>query len=442
MIPLLLPLAVSGGLVDMSLTAAVVVASGLLAFLVLRKMPHTAVVIAMGSIAFIPIWFGVPLPINGNVTVPAAAAAAMLAIAVLLPVSRFRFSAVDLLPLLLIIISFSSLVTGNGEIAMTFIFTLLIYFLSGYLLGRIAPGRVDIRWIYGAVGVIFTIVAVFVIVEFATGWNPFLELTASNPLFAEWGGVQERGGIVRAEGAFGHAIALGSCLAMAIPLTLASRFPFVLRGAMVASMLVATTFSFSRTGIIGALLGLLLSLVFLRGIASLAQRITLLAVSAIAAVAAFPLVLQVFADAGDEAAGSAEYRGDLFSLLDHSNFIGFSDLTHRSPDGKLYFGAFQSIDSQFILTAVTNGTLTLAAVILALLIAIVMVLTGRATAPTIAIVAQIPALATVSLITQYSIFLWFIVGLAASSQLRPQGSAPAEFAPAPARESPLVRLTR
>jgi hypothetical protein len=41
---------------------------------------------------------------------------------------------------------------------------------------------------------------------------------------------------------------------------------------------------------------------------------------------------------------------------------------------------------------------------------------GRATAPTVALVAQIPAFATVALITQYSTFTWFVAGLAVFSQ--------------------------
>ena len=52
-------------------------------------------------------------------------------------------------------------------------------------------------------------------------------------------------------------------------------------------------------------------------------------------------------------------------------------------------------------------------------VAILLVLTGRGSAATIAVVAQIPAFATVALITQYSIFVWFIIGLAVTSQLTP-----------------------
>ena len=67
-----------------------------------------------------------------------------------------------------------------------------------------------------------------------------------------------------------------------------------------------------------------------------------------------------------------------------------------------------------------------------------LVLRGKATAATIAVVAQIPAFATVALITQYAIFAWFVIGVAATSQLmapargrrRAGGTVGASLAPA------------
>jgi hypothetical protein len=56
-------------------------------------------------------------------------------------------------------------------------------------------------------------------------------------------------------------------------------------------------------------------------------------------------------------------------------------------------------------------------VITLLSIAVVLLVRGRATAPTIAIVAQIPALAAVALITQYAVFVCFMGGLAVACQM-------------------------
>jgi hypothetical protein len=53
------------------------------------------------------------------------------------------------------------------------------------------------------------------------------------------------------------------------------------------------------------------------------------------------------------------------------------------------------------------------------------VVTLRASAPTIALVAQVPAFATVALITQYSTMVFFVGGLAVFAQAVRRRSGPA-----------------
>ena len=50
-----------------------------------------------------------------------------------------------------------------------------------------------------------------------------------------------------------------------------------------------------------------------------------------------------------------------------------------------------------------------------LAICVVVVLAGRGSPAAVAVASQIPALATVALITQYFPFLWFVAGVAVSS---------------------------
>lgn len=410
------------------------------AYVVLRRSPKLAVAVAVIALCFIPVWIGVNLGFSGNVFSPISAVLVGVAAVSLLPISNYRLSGVDLVVLFLGTLVVFSLFAGNLTVALAFVLTALTYFVSGFLLGRFAPARVGLDWIYGLVAVAFSVVAAFAIIEFVTGWNPFVGLTANNSLFAQWGPLQERGGIVRAEGAFGHSIALGSSLAIAIPLTIASKFPGVVRIFMVLLMLGATVLTFSRTAIIGAGLGLLLCVLFLPGLASLRTRIALAATAVLAAIALLPLVFTVFDDAGTEASGSAAYRLDLIALVAHMNVVGLSDVVRRSPTGELYFDNFQSIDSQLILTGITSGFLAVGVVVLALVYAIVLVVTGRAQATTIAIVAQIPALATVALITQYSTVLWFAVGLTAAD-FAARATAAAKTARSTALISPHQGLT-
>lgn len=417
--------AISGPTLDRTLVAAASLIAGVAAFFVLRRSPKLAVAVWIVVLCFVPVWVGLGIGFNGNYYLPAASAAALLIIVALLPIHSFRFSLLDGLVLMLVVFGLTSLLAESPTIAIGFAFSLVTYFIIGYVLGRLAPLRVDPRWIYGAIAIAFSVVSVFVVIEFFAGWNPFVLIRVNNSMFSIWGTLQERGGILRAEGAFGHSIALGSSLAIAIPLTLAARFPLLLRGAMVLLMLFATVLTFSRVGMIGALLGLVLSIVFMRDAISRRSRIILTTCIAIVSAVLFPLVTTVFDDAGAEAAGSAAYRSDLLSLLGSMNIVGVADSARRDSTGQVYFGNFRSIDSQLILTGLSSGLIALGMIVVALAVGIVLVVIRRATPATIAVVAQIPALATVALITQYSVFLWFAVGLAASTQLAQRGGADA-----------------
>jgi hypothetical protein len=405
---------VSGPDVDKITILALGLVIAFAAYFVLRRSAKLAVGIAVVILCFVPVWIGVNLGFNGNLYLPLGAVVAVVAAIALLPVTDYRLSGVDLVVMFLGALVVFSLFAGNLTVALAFVLTAVTYFLSGFLLGRVAPGRVGLEWIYGLVAVVFTVVAVLAIIEYVTGWNPFVGLAARNPLYALWGVIQERGGILRAEGAFGHSIALGSSLALAIPLTIGSRFPGAVRFAMVVLMLTATVLTFSRVSIIGAGLSVILCVLFLPGFAGLRTRIALTAAAVITTVALLPVVLTVFDDAGDEASGSAAYRVDLISLVARMNIVGTSTAVRRAPTGELYFDNFQSIDSQLILTGITAGFLAVTVVVLALVYAVFTVLTGKARVTTIALVAQIPALASVALITQYSTMLWLVVGLTAA----------------------------
>lgn len=409
----------SGSVVDRSLVTVLGAVVVLLVYVILRRSPKLAISFWLFMICFVPVWIGVGLGASGAFYVPMASGAAAVVAASLIPASKFRPGITDALMVVLVLLTIAALFTGNKTIALSFVVSLATYFVVGYVLGRVIPARVEITWIYGVIAVMFSIVAVLAIIEFLSGFNVFVQIRAGNLAFATWGSIQERGGVLRAEGAFGHSIALGSSLALAIPLTLASAFRFWMRAGMILVMLLATALTFSRIGVVGALLGLVLSILFLRGSLSVRMRAALASVGAVAVLALYPLVSNVFTNAGAEADGSAAYRDDLLTLIDRMNVIGVADSVRRSADDQVYFGNFRSIDSQLILTGLSAGVLVLSAVIIALIIAILLVLTGRASAATIAVVAQIPALMTTALITQYAIFLWFVVGLAVATQLSP-----------------------
>ncbi|MGO4592523.1 hypothetical protein AB4Z18_01750 [Leifsonia sp. 2TAF2] len=412
----------SGALVDRMLLLAVAVGVAALGFLVLRRSPKLAVATWIVVLCFAPIWAGFGIGFNGNYYLPPASAAAFLVVAALLPIRRFRLSWMDALMTLVVVAALCSILVGNAGIALGAAIIVVTYFVAGYIVGRVAPLRVDPAWVHGAIAVTFTIVAVLAIIEGLTHWNPFVLLKTGNSLYSIWGTIQERGGVPRAEGAFGHSIALGASLAMAVPLTLASPFRLWVRCLMVLTMVVATVYTFSRIGMISALLGVALSVLFMRDAISRRARIAITTAVVIVSAVLFPLVSAVFDDAGSEATESADYRGDLTSLFGTMNLVGVAQSAQKNSAGSLYFGNFRSIDSQLILTGLTNGLIVLIAVVVALAFGILLVIRGKASPATIALVAQIPAFATVALITQYSIFVWFIAGLAATTQLAPDSS--------------------
>ena len=401
---------------ETALVTTVVVALASILGIVAHRSPRFAFVTALCFICLAPVWVGARIGFNGNLFVPATVLVSIAAAVVLLPVRGLRPSPSDALLVLLVLLAASSFITSDPTLALSFLVTPFTYFIGGYVLGRIAAARLGADVVYRAVAILFTTVAALAIIEFVTGFNPFIALRVDGALFQEWGDIQVRGGFARAEGAFGHSIALGSSLALAIPLTLAARFPIGARLGMAGLMLCATVVTFSRIGIICAFLGVLLCALFLGDRLRRRERAAIMIGGGGLALAMLPLVTSVFSEAGEEAVRSGAYRGDLFPLLSQAELVGFSNTVHRAPSGELSFGPFVSIDSQFVLTSLTTGMLALVASCIGLLVAIVLCLRGRAQPATIAIIAQLPAFATVALITQYAVMLWLIVGIAATTQ--------------------------
>lgn len=400
-------------------------AAGVIALMVLRRRPDLGVSLWVVTLAFVPIWISLPIPL---VSYPACQVGILVLVA-LVPLRGMVFGVADLLAAMLLVACLAPLAFGGATLATVTV--VVAQWGVAFAVGRFAPSKVDIGWIYGCVAVVFTVVAVLAIVEFIAGWNPFVGLGPNNSLHRNWETLQLRGGVVRAEGAFGHSIALGSSLALAIPLTLASRFRSGIRIVLVLLMLAAVAVTVSRVSIVGAILATALVVVFVQKGMTRSLRAGIIGVLLAGGVAAIPWILSILDSAGQEAAGSAGYRSDLTSLIPSFSPIGLSSAANRTPTGELYFGRFRSIDSQLILTGLTYGWLTLIVASMALICAVVATLRLRASVGTVAIVAQIPALATVAFITQYSVMFWFVAGLAVAGQVvvsRPdQETGPPEF---------------
>lgn len=414
---------------------------GLLAvgLLVARGRAKLAVVLWLGVVCFVPVWMGVNVKIFLLPTVVAAVAV----LVVIVPVRMRTLSLVDLLVGFFAVVCLVPLAIGGSS--GSFVPVLILQWLLAFSLGRILPLRVDLRWIYGCIAVVFSGTALLAIAEYLLQWNPFLLLHADNRLFDTWGSILTRGGVARAEGAFGQPIALGVCLAMAIPFAFASRFSTWPKLGMVALMAVAIVPTFSRSAMVCGGLAVVMSVVFLRQGLSSRIRVFALATLVAVAVVAVPIVLQIFAEAGSEAANSAGYRSSLLSLIPKMSILGLSPSATRNAYGDLFFANFKSIDSALILLGLTVGWLALVVALVLLAGALVRVVTGRADPATVAVVAAVPALATVAMITQYGMFFWFVAGLAAyaAAQRRVDRSAADAALPAPVgSRAPVISSAR
>lgn len=380
--------------------------------LAMRRYPTAGFCLWAITLCFAPIWIGV----GSAIFLPGLVLLSALAVIAWAGKPLESTSPVDVVVLVMAILYWVAFLLGLQRISDGF--TLFAYWILAYTLGRLAPARISVPVLYRILTAVFAVVALLALIEFFSGENFFVKIfTASNTQFQIWGPIQPRGGVLRAEGAFGHSIALGACLALAVPIAMAARLPLWVKMVVVAALLGAVVVTFSRIGIIVACMSLVLTIVFLPTGLTFRNRLAFLALLGGAAAAAFPLLTETFLEAGEEASGSAEYRADLFDLVPHMRFLGVADVFQVLPDGIAYFGQFRSIDSALILLGLSFGLIPLIAVGGLLVAAVVLVLRRKATPPTIALVAQLPSLTTVALITQYSFFLWFICGLAVSTQM-------------------------
>jgi hypothetical protein len=425
----------SGSSVDRLSLLVAAVATGVVAAMWLRTRPRWGTALFLVALCLVPVWLGVKL----RAYFPPASVAAGLVLLAGLRLSRARPAVADLPVVFLGVVAVTSAVlglSGLGPVA-----TAVVVWGAAYLAGRHLCARVGSEWMYGAVAVAFTFVAGLAVLEAVTQVNPFVQLRAGNKLFTDWSEIQIRGGRARVEGAFGHSIALGASLAASVPFVLAAPFRLWVRSASVLLILVAVVTTFSRTGMVCAVLALLLSLFYL-DVVPPAARLRLAAVVVVAAAALTPLVLTTFSDAGDEASGSAEYRGALLSLVGDVAPLGLSAAAERTPSADTRFGPFRSIDNFVLLSGLTFGALFAVTLLLILAVAAFAVIRRRATPATVALVAQGPALLTVALITQYASVVWFVAGVAVSSQLARKShrlSVPVPASPRSIRQRPVTR---
>lgn len=397
---------------SLPMLAAIAASAGAIAIVLFRASPRSAFVLWTAVLFLVPIWVGVTVGFfwAAITLVTIAAIAANLRDLRLVPLDGL-VAAFALIVVVLFVLRLSAL--SPTVIA-------LLEWVVPYAWGRIVLARVPGPFVVRALATAGTVVAALAIVEFATSVNVFSTLPGPGPA-ATWAGLQPRGPFIRAEGAFGHSIALGAALAMCAPFVLASRWRTPVLLVALAIVASATVVTFSRIGILTLATSIALGVALLPG---LARRVRWgVALGGLAAAAAvLPFLIDVFAEAGDEAGGSAEYRGGLLSLLSEVQLVGSAgDWSGRVVDGE-YLGTYaRSVDNTLLVIGVRFGWVPMLLVIGIFLGVVILLLRRGASPASIAVVAQIPALLAVALITQFGMLLWFLVGLAASWDAQAHG---------------------
>jgi hypothetical protein len=401
------------------LLAAALLAVPALAYLLPR--PRAALATYLFGIAFVPVWVGANL-VN-LLTVHIALAA--LCIASLLPAARrddappaatagpsflHGLKAFDVVLATLALLAAGSFVIGLVDLGQVY---LIAVWSLMYTVGRLAATRLDLAAITTPLVIMLAIVSVLALIEFVTGFNPWLRYTGnSTGAFRIWGAQQFRGSFVRAEGAFGHSIALGLCLAIGLALVAATRLRTWVQAALIAVMAAALVVTFSRSAFVSAGLGLVLVLLCTRRRVTRSVRWVL----GVALVLAVPVAVLstsgAFAENSEVSTDAALYRLWLWDLLPGLRAVGRSDLLYRGTDGSSSVGSFASIDNAVLLHALTNGWVPALILCAAFAVAALRLLLRGGDVALVAVVAQIPAFFTVALITQYAHLLWFVIGLA------------------------------
>jgi len=396
----------SAGRVDDLAVMLVLLALAVLFAVLVRSRPRLGLVAYIASIGLVPVWIGVQV----GMFVGAATAVGIAVLVALLPGSRIRWTVWDgVLGFALGVVLVSWV---GGYAAVGDAYATATGWLVPYLVGRVLIARLGSRAVAVCIALVFLVVAVLVVVEAATGENVFVRLAMGNPMYAQWSGIRMRGGLPRAEGAFGHAIPLGASLALAVPFIWSSRLPAWLRAVTFALVGVAAVVTYSRIGMLSTAFALVLCVVALGAWATRRFRAWTAIALVVGAALATPTAVAVFTEAGDEASGSAEYRGDLWSLLPSVGVLGRSAAAQVDASGTGGWGTFRSIDNAVLMTALSYGGFVACLLLVLGVAALVGFVRGPRTPGLVAVVAILPSLTSVAFITQFSTFFWFVAGVA------------------------------
>lgn len=282
----------------------------------------------------------------------------------------------------------------------------LVLVLS-YMLGRLSPDEMKTAFV-----TVMVVVALWGVLEFVTHLHVWTNWAPS--AFHHWGDIQTRAGVDRSEAGFGHAIAYGASIAMAIPFARELKKHAGLAQVILAAGVVA---SFSR--------GPLLALVLTFGLSIFAvthgrRRFGAFLVFAVSMIAVFVVFQLLYSDddAGDVYQSGDQRAIQLQRALPAIKWLGASTGVQVDQAGRLQSATVDVIDNTLLRLGANFGWIVAILVLAPIIFAAVRFFQGRVTPASVALLGQIPVLAVTSLITQWQVILFFVAGIAVTELVK------------------------
>ncbi|WP_288076674.1 hypothetical protein [Rhodococcus sp. (in: high G+C Gram-positive bacteria)] len=386
------------------------------------KKPELALILWLLTVVFVPSWTTFYV---GGIGFPPAVLGAPILLGIGLsrvfgpePIRINRMDiAIGLATLMVLFLSFTGELRG-----IVFVRDLLVLWVLGYLLGRNVTVKVTRAYV-----IIMAVVAAWGVIEFFFGMHLFTEWmpSANHTLNL----IQERAGVSRSEATFGHGIAYGAALAMAIPFAHQLRKHVVLVQALLAAGILV---SLSR----GPMLALAFTLVLTAWVFSSdgKTRLRYTALAVVVGGAVYAVMSGLYSGVySGEVAGSGNARLDQYGLVRDSLHWMSSALTFVGQEASPVVNGVQIIDSTPLRFAVNFGIIAAALLLAPVLIASLRCLKRTAGPASVALAGQIPVLLVTSPITQWQVLLFFMMGAVASeatSRSRDAEEQPDEREPA------------
>lgn len=349
----------------------------------------------------VPVW--TPISLVGISLQPATLVGAPVLLGVLLSKNRNRIRVV-LADFFLVAMGLLTLLWVRFDEYPSYVaFNVISVLVLAYCMGRLAPEQVKSVYL---VAMLFA--ASWGILEFLFDFHVWLDWYPEGE--QSWNMIQSRAGVSRSEASFGHAIAYGACLVMAMPQ--AARMA---KGRLLAEfLLVAGVLTSLSRGPISALVftAVICGVIEYRNRKNARGIGFILAVGTIA-IAGFQFIYGGSDSQATETSGDAR-SVQLAASLPHLRPFGSGILP---KEGMTQLLGVTIIDNTFLRFCVNYGWIGALAILSPLLLVLFRLIRGKGNAASEAVVGQLPVLVVASLITQWQAFFFFMLGVAVSETI-------------------------